>query len=59
MLTRKAMMEHHRDHDHQTGSSLKRKVEDKEGMGKKSLKGEVPELPETVSVKSLHPDKEE
>ena len=58
VFTRKAMMEHHRDHDHQTGSGLKRKVEDKEGMGKKYLNGEVPELPETVSAKSLRPDKE-
>lgn len=51
-------MEHHRDHDHQTGSGLKRKVEDKEEIGKKFLKGIVPELPEMVPVKSLHPDKE-
>ena len=47
MFTRKAMMEQHRDHDHQTGRGLKRKAEN-EDMGKKYLKGEVPELPETA-----------
>ena len=57
MFTRKAMMEQHRDHDHQTGRGLKRKAENEE-MGKKYLKGEVPELPETVTVKLLRPDKE-
>ena len=56
MFTRKAIMEQHRDHDHQTGRGLKRKVEDEE-MGKKYLKGEVPELPETVTMKLLRPRK--
>ena len=57
LLTRRTMMEHHRDHEHQTGSGLKRKAEDEE-MGKKYLKGKVPELPERVTVKSLRSDKE-
>ena len=57
LFTHRTMMEHHRDHEHQTGSDFNIKAKD-EKMRKKYLKGEVPELPERVTVKSLRSDKE-
>ena len=59
-FTRKAFMEHHRDHDHvgQSGGNLKRKASEGEEMGKKYLKGKVPDLPDTAAVQSMRPDKE-
>ena len=59
-FSRKAMMEYHWDHDHsrQSGSGLKRKLSEEVTMAKKYLKGEIPDLPDTISVKSIRPDKE-
>ena len=50
LFTRKAMMERHRDRDHQTGGGLKRKVEDTEEMKKKYRKGDDDDPSLTVSL---------
>ena len=40
------------------GGNLKRKASEGEETGKKYPKGEVPDLPDTVTVQSMRPDKE-